>query len=177
MDRADITPDVLRSLLKYNPKTGKLSWKKRGVKGFDAQFAGKQTFLTTSNGYKIGSVMGHTFMASRVAWAIATGEMPKGEIDHINGDRADNRLRNLRDVTCTENRHNKAANKNNKSGVGGVAWITQSLKWRAYITVDKKNIILGHFSKKGDAVKARLDAQKQHGFTDRHGLPSERKSA
>lgn len=177
MKRSDVTPEVFKRLLKYDPKTGKLFWKKRGVPQFDTRYAGKQAFLTNCNGYMHGNVCGHCFGASRVAWAIATGEMPKGEIDHINGNRADNRLHNLRDVTCTENRHNKAANKNNKSGVGGVAWITQSLKWRAYITVNKKNIILGHFSKKGDAVKARLDAQKQHGFTDRHGLPSERKSA
>ncbi len=148
MQRTDVTPELLQQLLTYEPDTGFLFWKERGKPNFDAQNAGKQAFLATTNGYKIGRVMNMTFMASRVAWAIATGEMPKGEIDHINGDRADNRLCNLRDVTRTENRHNKAQNKNNKSGVGGVAWISQSLKWRAYITVDKKNIILGHFSKK-----------------------------
>lgn len=98
----------------------------------------------------------------------ATGIKPR-EVDHINHIRDDDRLRNLRSVTHQENHRNRAVNKNNKSGVVGVHQQKEGGKWRAQIMIDGKQIMLGRFHKKEDAIKARKEAEKKYGFHKNHG--------
>ena len=81
------------------------------------------------------------------------------EIDHISGDRLDNRRCNLRLCTRKENAYNKGMYSNNTSGVTGVSWHKMYYKWCAYIQKDKKFIRLGYFDKYEDAVKARRVAE------------------
>ena len=80
----------------------------------------------------------------------------KGDIiDHINHNTLDNRKCNLRFVTCSQNNMNKKAYSNNNSGIPGVNWRPVSKKWRAYIQSEGKQVHLGSFTSKDDAIKAR----------------------
>lgn len=115
-----VTPEILRQLLRYEPETGKLFWLERGPKWFsdkpvgqqhnanawNAKYAGKEAFTSVGfNGYRQGSVFRQGMNLHRVAWAIHHGEWPD-HIDHINRDRLDNRICNLRSVTKAENAKN-----------------------------------------------------------------------
>lgn len=112
-----------------------------------------------SDGYTIVRVGGRMLRAHRIIYAIIHGEMPEGEIDHINGNRADNRIENLRDVSKSVNQHNSKKRKDNSSGFPGVSWDTQHQKWRAQIMVDNQQIRLGLFENLEDAVQARKKAK------------------
>jgi len=113
----------------------------------------------TSDGYADVWVNGRTLLAHRIIYAIAHGAMPAGQIDHINGNRMDNRIENLRDVSASENSHNSKRPKNNTSGFPGVSWNIQRQKWMAYICVNNRRIHLGLFDDIDDAVQARKMAK------------------
>lgn len=90
------------------------------------------------------------------------------EMDHINRNRLDNRRENLRIVSRKQNARNLSRFRVNTSGTPGVAWHGQIHRWRAYITVDYKQVHLGTFLNKEDAVEARLRAECQ--INERLGL-------
>lgn len=91
-------------------------------------------------------------------------------VDHINHDALDNRRSNLRLVTQKENLRNRRIPKHNKSGFIGVAFSEAHKKWRARIKINNKEIHLGLFSKKEDAIRARVEANKKYDFHINHGL-------
>ena len=142
--------EELRNTFDYHP-AGYLIRKKNGKP------CGQRSNHPT--GYAQVSVGGKKLYAHRIIYAIAHGTMPKGQIDHVNGNRVDNRIENLRDVSSSENNHNRKMNKNNSSGFPGVYWSSQHQKWRAYIKVDYQRICLGIFDNFADAVKARKMAK------------------
>lgn len=81
-----------------------------------------------------------------LAWLLMTGEWPAHEIDHRNGDRSNNKWRNLRAATSSQNKQNRRLTPSNKSGVKGVCWARREGRWRASINVPKqKQIHLGYF--------------------------------
>lgn len=175
--------DVLRQLLSYDPETGKLFWKERDVRWFkdgrrsaqgnadwwNKRFAGKEAFTAREgSGYASGGIFGVIHKGHNVIWVMENGSI-QGEIDHINGDKADNRLCNLRDVSRAENMRNKSRNANNVSGVPGVFWHTASNAWVAKIGVDMKSVHLGVFPTFEAAVAARKAAEREHGFHENHG--------
>lgn len=82
--------------------------------------------------------------------------------DHVNRNPLDNRKSNLRAANYTENARNYSKQKNNTSGFSGVSWDKQCSKWVAYIVIDKKRKKLGRFVDKEDAIRARLEAEKEH---------------
>lgn len=102
----------------------------------------------------------------RVIWFIVKGYWPN-VIDHVNGDRLDNRLCNLRDVSTTENIYNTKLRRNNNAGKTGVAWSKCKNKWRAYGTVKGKQVFLGYFVSVDDAIDARLKWEVENGITCR----------
>jgi len=88
---------------------------------------------------------------------------PNKLVDHINGIKDDNRLRNLRMVTHSQNSMNRKTHKNNTSGYKGVYWDKQNKKWRVQINIDKyKKKTLGRFKNKEEAIKIRKDAELKH---------------
>lgn len=88
---------------------------------------------------------------------------PGMDTDHINGDTLDNRRSNLRTCSATENQRNRSKNSSNKSGYKGVSWNINAGKWRATITVNRKNIHIGYFATAELAAQAYDDAAQKHG--------------
>jgi hypothetical protein len=122
-----------------------------------------------ATGYLHGRILGIGFLAHRVAWAIHSGRWPEHEIDHLNGDRKDNSILNLREVLPTENRKNTRLRSDNTSGACGVYWDKDLQKWRAAIGLSGKSIHIGVYKNKEDAINARLNFQESAGFSKRHG--------
>jgi hypothetical protein len=176
--RNAITPDILRQLLRYEPETGALFWRRRELKWFACYtdwytfnflWAGKPAFTSMDrDGYFVGAVFHHNFKAHRVCWMIATGECPD-QIDHINGVRNDNRLANLRSVDFRGNATNTARAKNNTSGTTGVHWDKGAGAWVARISMRGERHLLGAFDKIEDAIRARKEAETRFGYHPNHG--------
>lgn len=174
-------PSYLKECIKYNPKSGKMTWLDRpahhfksGQKSADhqasiwnAKFAGCPAFAHVGNhGYKTSSLGGKRMLAHRVAWAVYYGEWPEGEIDHINGDPTDNRIANLRCVTRQQNAKNRSVK---SGGSRGVYWYAPTSRWAVKIHSGGKMHHVGYFLDRSDAIKARRDAEKAHGFHENHG--------
>lgn len=115
-------------------------------------------------GYRKVHFDGQIYYTHRLIWKLLYGEDPL-EIDHINGNRSDNRITNLRSVSRLENMRNAKRRSSNASGVTGVFWLKDRSKWRAYIS--KKT--LGEFNKFEDAVAVRKQAEKEYGYHPNHG--------
>ena len=174
------SPELLRQLLSYDPGTGRFTWLERGIELFgskrawaswNAKNAGNEAFVTkTTNGYLGGRILGRNYTGHRIAWTIQHGSWPASseEIDHINGDPADNRIENLRLVSHQENGRNMGARKS-KSGTPGVDWRPMTGKWRARICSDGRSHHLGNFTTKEGAIEARQKAAASHGFHENHG--------
>ena len=97
------------------------------------------------------------------------GYLPK-IIDHINGDKLDNRIENLRSATVGQNQHNRKTNTNNTSGYKGVCWDKAMKKWRARIKLEDKSIHLGYFTNAEEADKVvRAAREELHGSFANHG--------
>lgn len=191
MESVDLTSiEILRQILDYDQSTGEFFWTPRVPEMFSSQrftneracrvwntrYAGKRTFTNNNGrGYLTARIGGVQFSAHRTAWAMHHGEWPAGLIDHINGDRHDNRIDNLRVVTTAENTKNSARSRNNTSGCTGVSFRKRSVRqkpWRAYIKVDRKLVELGQFWTKTEAIAARKEAERRYGFHPNHGRVS-----
>lgn len=165
---------VLPKVLDYNPDTGALTWKYRTCVFFQSyghqerwnkRFANQPALATDGGkGYLVGHVFGERLLAHRVVWVLVHGEWPV-EIDHINGNRSDNRLTNLRNVTRAENC------KNIKSGKGsfGVYQDKKTGRWYAQIRVNGKNKHLGTYATEKEAIDRRKQAEKVGGYHELHG--------
>lgn len=179
------TPEELRQLLAYDQHTGCFTWKERDASLFtgggqhtaehncrvwNAKHAGAPAgAVDRSLGYLRLSVLDRKLWAHRAAWMVVHGETPKGQIDHINGDKLDNRIANLRVVTMTENRRNQRRPMNNNSGFVGVAWNPHNKNWNARIGVDGRTLHLGSFGRIEDAIAARKEAEARFAFHKNHG--------
>lgn len=124
--------------------------------------AGEYAGTIQNHGYLVISIDKRRYMAHRLAWFYVNGTWPKGDLDHINGDKLDNRISNLREATRKQNMQNVRRHKHNTSGHKGVAWHPQRNKWRAYIFDSYRQIHLGLFDSKEAAFAARLKAEKQY---------------
>lgn len=169
---SEVSIDELRDTMRYDTETGKLFWthSPHRNEAWNKRFPGREAFTYThKDGYKVGIFSNAHLKAHRVIWAIVYGEWPL-QVDHINGDRADNRIQNLRSVTAQENARNRGLRSDNKAGVTGVCWDRKEGKWIAQLTVDGRNRRLGAFNSKDDAAAAWRDAfEKQDGFHPDHG--------
>jgi len=120
------------------------------------------------DGYRQIQIGKNFFLSHRLAWFIHNREVPEF-VDHQNGDKLDNRMSNLRNVTQHENNKNMPKQKSNKSGFVGVILFKPTGRWMSYIDVNRKRKHLGYYVNLSDAVKSRLDAEYEFGFHVNHG--------
>lgn len=170
--------EVLRKLLRYDPETGLLTWLPRPVESFksrrafaiwERRFVGKLALNSLmANGYRHGAINYETFLAHRVIWKLVTGVEPE-EIDHINGDRSDNRWLNIRNGSRNDNMRNRGISSNNTSGVMGVMWQPGFARWEAFIDANGKRKYIGRYRHIEDAIAARLKAERALGYHPNHG--------
>lgn len=153
-----ISIERLREVLSYDPTTGVFTRKiPMGRHGCHKE--GKICGNITPKGYVFICVDKYKCMAHRLAWAYYYGVWPNGDLDHIDQNKSNNAIANLREATRKQNMQNVTVHKHNTSGHKGVAWHAQNSKWRAYIFNDYKQKHLGLFDSKEDAVQARKNAE------------------
>jgi hypothetical protein len=174
-----LTQEYLKECFNYDHDTGILRWKVRPQEHFatdrvcksvNSKWAGHVAGAISSSGYLIVGVNGKRHLVHRVIWPLVCGKWPEFDIDHINGNRADNRLTNLREATRSENRRNCRIRGDNKSGLKGVGFHKKRGKYRARIKADGITTNLGFFSTPQEAHTAYCTAaDKHHGQFANHG--------
>lgn len=142
-----ITQYRLKSLLTYDPDTGIFMRK------------GKRSGYNHHSGYRYVGIDGEKIIEHRLAWFYVYGVWPVADLDHINRNRSDNRIANLREANRATNCQNQPIRKSNKSGITGVYYHKVSGKWAASISVDKRQIHLGVYDTMQEAAEIRRKAE------------------
>ncbi|WP_196487147.1 HNH endonuclease signature motif containing protein [Burkholderia vietnamiensis] len=155
-----LTLEQFQELLTYEPDSGIFRWIVSRGPVHPGHIAGS----VFGGGYVYVCINTHRYMAHRLAWLFVNGSWPTCFIDHINGDRADNRIANLRDVSCSVNTQNqKRPRSDNRSGLLGVSIVASTGKYRAAIKVDGKSIWIGDFNDPYEAHAAYVsEKRKRH---------------
>lgn len=173
-----ITRELLLDLLLIYPAIGVMVWKKRSRQYFktdaamnrwNARYAGQHAGGLVGRGYIELGLFNKKFKAHQIIWFVVNGYWAK-MLDHIDHDRTNNKIGNLRECTVAENNRNMSVSSRNTSGHVGVSWSEARQKWRARIRVDSKDKHLGYFENIQDAVNARVAANKKHNFHPNHGI-------
>lgn len=149
-----MTQNELKERLHYNPETGVFT----RIKSFNNK---PEAGWISTRGYHRIYTCKKDYPAHHLAWLYCYGYLPK-QIDHINGIKTDNRIRNLREASSLENNRNIGLSSLNKSGFKGVHFDSKSGKWRARASLNNKNIHLGWFTSKYDAADAYKEFAKKH---------------
>lgn len=152
--KVELTHDLVKQRLVYDEITGVFTWRTNWYKVLAGQIAG----VEMPDGYWRISIYRNQVLAHRLAWFYIHGAWPKGEIDHINGNRSDNRIVNLRVATRRQQLMNQKLLKRNKSGYKGVHFVKDVKKWNAQIKIDGKSTSLGFFDDPKEAHAAYVEA-------------------
>lgn len=155
----------LLSTLDYDPATGLF---RRKVAQHRRDVGAVAGYLLPS-GYVRVSLFHRTYRAHRLAWFYVHGTWPADQLDHIDGNKVNNAIANLREATSSQNAQNQCDGRpNTASNLLGVSWITERKKWRAQIVVNGKVFYLGRFATEQAAHAAYLAAKKDlHPFAAR----------
>lgn len=180
--------EVLHQLLICEGASGKLFWRKRSpiwwekssstktpehcAQSWNTRFAGKEAFTSSIKGYKSGNILGNPYRAHRIIWSMHNGALipPRMLIDHINGDRADNRAVNLRATDHFGNARNRRKPTTNVSGHTGLWRDNVRNRWIVHVYsggAEKPRV--GAFKTLHKALAARDEAYRKHGYSRRHG--------
>ena len=151
---SDIDSTLVRKLFNYDPETGVFTWKSKTK---PATQIGAIVGYVTKSGYRALGFNKKTYLAHRIAWLYFYGEFPKHQIDHINRNRDDNSICNLRDVTPSQNSQNFIAVRKDKF----IGVQKGRNKWYAKIMLNGKNIPLGSFATPEEAHAAYINAKRQ----------------
>jgi hypothetical protein len=146
--------EFLNINVSYDEQSGLFAWKQKRQGAIAGKFGSIE-----KTGYVRVKLLNKKYLAHRLAWFIVHKQWPDGQIDHINGNRSDNRIVNLRVVDQSGNSQNRRAKqKNNQSGYFGVH--ASGAKWRAQIRIDKKLKHLGLFDTPELASMAYIEAKR-----------------
>jgi hypothetical protein len=160
-----MTQAQLKELLHYDPDTGVFRWRKNTGRAKAGAIAG-----VINAGYRMIKVRKRSRSAHRLAFFYMNGKWPEAEIDHVNNNKDDNRMVNLRQASRAENMRNARRFKNNTSGFKGVSWHKVTGKWAARIYVDGKRLNIGLFASKHEAALAlKAIRERHHGEFANHG--------
>lgn len=156
-----ITQDRLKSLLAYNEESGVFTWKNpTSNRVRHGDIAGSRTL----NGYLSIRLDKKSYLCHRLAWLYVHGEFPCALIDHINANKQDNRICNLRDATYHENGYNSKKKVFNTSGFKGVSFAARERKFLAQCIVAGKHHFIGYFETAELAARAYGEfSAKNHG--------------
>ncbi len=152
------TIDNFRPFLYYHRETGKLYW----IKTTTNRVKTGDEAGTNFDGYLRLGLFSNRFFCHRLVWLFEYGEWPSKNLDHIDGNPANNIFSNLREADQFENLQNARTNNKNTSGHTGVSLRRDTGKWQAYIYLQGKKFNLGCFNHKYDAINAYLMAKKEH---------------
>ena len=168
-----LTFERANELFKYEPETGMLI--RKVTTGNNRFHAGTVAGCASPEGYLRVRIDKALYRVHRVCYLLAYGSLADDmQVDHINHDRADNRLANLRLVTNTQNGRNTKLPVTNTTGVIGVSYNKKYDKYYAHIHIKGKNIYLGQYDTLEEAAAARADANLKYGFHSNHGLNKSR---
>ena len=163
------TQEYLLECFRYEPETGLLYWRERPLYHFRDE---NKRIMKVTNSKNVGNLVGYLnsmgyydteledvrYRVHRIVWKLYYGVEPREFIDHINGDRTDNRIENLREANYNENMSNVKKSSKNTSGYKGVSWIKSKKKYRCVLTYNKKSIFLGYFDDPKEAHKVYCEA-------------------
>ena len=153
-----LTAETVRKLLDYEPETGVFRWRS----GREGVSKGMVAGTKNAAGYRQIMILRKRYYAHRLAWLYVNGDWPHAEVDHANGDKADNRISNLRLAEKSQNRANTALQRNNTSGFKGVCFHKPIGKFYASIQIEKKYKFLGYFDTPEKAHAAYYEAAEKY---------------
>lgn len=156
--RSPIPIEDFRDVVEYNPETGAFLWKPRAethytIRTWNARFAGAVATRPHKKGYERIQLRGKDFLAHRVAYALYFREQPLEDIDHINGQRNDNRISNLRLATQSQNNANQRSRTDFPKGVSLRTNCPRN-PYYAQLKVEGKHVLAKCFSSLEEAVNA-----------------------
>lgn len=151
-----LTQKILKEKLIYNPVSGRFTWVKSNSRSKGAisgwQEPGRYTRV---------NIAGKLYYAHRLAFLYMTGVFPVADIDHINGNKSDNRWGNLRQATRSQNLVHRRVRKDNVLGIKGVAFAKDRSKFRAKVWENGKTKYIGQF----DTVELAEACYQKHAST------------
>jgi hypothetical protein len=147
---SQVTAEDVKKAVSYDPETG----------AFTRNATGKISGSRNSKGYIDIHIVHAQYKAHRLAWLIMTGEWPSSQIDHINGDKSDNRWRNLREATNSQNNANQGLRRSNRTGFKGVSFARNGKPY-AQIRANGQTRYLGSFDTAEEASAAYEKAAKE----------------
>lgn len=153
----DLTQERLRYVVSFDADTGIFT---RLTKAAQCVTLGEVAGGLDTQGYVRINIDGKKYLAHRLAWLYEKGTWPRSCIDHINGDRKDNRMKNLREASHSQNMQNQSM----KNGSVGTCYHKAIKKWQSYIYVNRRQIQLGYFETQEQAHSAYLNARRSNNW-------------
>ena len=162
----ELTYDYANYLFKYDPKTGNLYRRVKGTEEFRSKPAGTKT----KTGYIQIGVNGKLYLAHRIIMLLVNKNLSDDyQVDHIDHNRLNNKLNNLRVVSQSGNMRNSGVRSDSSTGVTGVVYLEGARKYRANIFVRGKRIHIGLYQTLEEAATARKEADVKYGYHKNHG--------
>lgn len=164
MKKLPAKEDILR-VYSYNPDTGIFTSLRKSIR-----YRVGRKVRPTLKGYVCLTINGGSYAAHRIAMVLMGVDPGQNQIDHINHNKSDNRIKNLRVVTHLVNSRNMPLAKNSKTGFTGVLWRSCAGRFRSHIMINNKEVHLGYSKTLIDAVILRMKANIKYGFHTNHGM-------
>lgn len=167
LSKSDITQVLLKEYLDYSPTTGELIWIKKPSKR--ANLRSRAGSLIPKTGYRSITLFGKSYPEHHVVWLWYHGYWSAQQLDHIDHNRSNNAISNLREVTIQENAMNRTRRKNTRTDEAGIWFNRRSQRYVAEITRQGKKVYQASFIDVEDAIIQRKLKLVELGFHENHG--------